>query len=154
MRTLLLSYKPLFGVLWAAMYLCVWTGGQPVETPKRAGVHLTHQLSAMQWGCSLCTLTLWLPFPLHYIAPACLCMTETCVRFIMFLWDWISCPQQQSHPWIHHCRYLVIGSIIKVTPRSHPNHFWPQDKNTLENLAFYNLFFLVALFWKQNLQSH
>lgn len=34
----------------------------------------------------------------------------------MFLWDWISCPQQQSHPWIHHCRYLVIGSIIKVTP--------------------------------------
>lgn len=69
-------------------------------------------------------------------------MTDTLVRCIMLLWDWI-----------HYCRYLVIGSVLKVTPKVTLTTS-DLDKNTLENVAFYQQLFLVALFCEQNLQSH
>lgn len=41
----------------------------------------------------------------------------------------------------------ILGNRIcyQGHPRSHPNHFWSQDKNILENLAFYPNFFSSTL---------
>lgn len=115
-RTSVPSFKPFCDVPWAALYLCVAARASQWKLPREQ--LCTSATSPLQCsgGSSLCTSTLCLPFPLHYTALARVCMTDTLVRCIMFLWDWISCPQQQSHPWIHRCRYLVIGSVFKVTP--------------------------------------